>query len=386
MIGGGGKEEGKENRALIYIMDESQFIIKYSKTIMGRFDEFLSKYRVKVGPKIYPLRLYMREHKITRDDIRPLYDELVTRTRYLRSYYTKSLKPSQQNISVVPMVPGNYNNNLMSQYKNVIRNMYFFDLFVNTDTSVANVVPFGIMLNDLYNKELIDYKILTPSALHYIAKGRLGSVFSSYYFRASIMNPFLVYSMQESELKGRCIFSPTLGWSSYCYGFMESESVTHYVGTDVIPSVCENTKKFAAEHYPRKVCDIYCCPSEELENDSKFMRKYTEFFDTVFFSPPYYDLEIYGSDRQSVVMHSTYERWLSNYWEKTVKLCKKLLKKKGTMCYIVSNYAKRPNLTGDMEKIVKNHFTLKRRDLMRNKAVYVNNKTNNSEKILIWEK
>ena len=75
--------------------------------------------------------------------------------------------------------------------------------------------------------------------------GRLGSVFSSYYFRASIMNPYLVYSLNHKLLNGTKIFTPTLGWSSYCYGFLECPMVKEYVGTDVIKSVCDKTNKFA---------------------------------------------------------------------------------------------------------------------------------------------
>jgi hypothetical protein len=87
-------------------------------------------------------------------------------------------------------------------------------------------------------------------------KGRLGSVFSSYYFRASIMNPYLVYSLNHSLLKGTKIFTPTLGWTSYCYGFLECPMVKEYVGTDVIKSVYDKTCKFIKENYKEKQTDI----------------------------------------------------------------------------------------------------------------------------------
>ena len=383
---GWGEDEGWKIGGYDIPMNEVDFITKYSKSLMGKFDDFINTYRVRVGQKMFPLKEYMNRKQITRDAIKPLYNELVNRTRYFRSYYSKSLKPTDMTFKLVPMKSHNYSNNVMSQYKNIIRNMYFYELFVNTGTSTENVVPFGIMLNDLYNKAIIDYKILTPSALHYIENGRIGSVFSSYYFRASIMNPFLVYSIQESELRGKRIFSPTLGWSSYCYGFMESSLVTHYVGTDVIPAVCENTRKFAKEQYPDKVCEIFCKPSEKLINDPEFSGKYKGFFDTVFFSPPYYDLEKYSSEQQSIAMYTTYESWLSQYWEPTIKLCKHVLKRGGMMCYIVSNYAGRPTLVSDLEKIVQAQFTAVRMDIMKNKAVYVNNKSDNHEKIFFWRK
>ena len=56
------------------------------------------------------------------------------------------------------------------------------------------------------------------------------------------------------------------------------------------------------------------------------------------------------------------------------------------MCYIVSNYAGRPTLVIDLEKIVQVQFTAVRMDIIKNKAVYVNNKSDNHEKIFFWRK
>ena len=120
-----------------------------------------------------------------------------------------------------------------------------------------------MFLLDIYNNKIIDYKILTPSALHYIDNGRIGSVYSSFYFRASIMNPYLVYSLNKNVLKGTRIFTPTLGWTSYAYGFMECDTVTEYVGTDVMKDVCTKTRTFLKNNYPTKKHKIYQSPSEK---------------------------------------------------------------------------------------------------------------------------
>lgn len=92
------------------------------------------------------------------------------------------------------------------------------------------------------------------------------------------MNPYLVYSLNHRLLKGTKIFTPTLGWTSYCYGFMECPMVTEYVGTDVIKSVCDKTSKFARENYKDKQVDIYCKPSEDLMKIPQFVKKYRETF------------------------------------------------------------------------------------------------------------
>jgi hypothetical protein len=128
-------------------------------------------------------------------------------------------------------------NNTKVNYKNVIRHLHFRNILQKTKSGLQGLPSFLDVLFDLYIRNVIDYKILTPSALHYLEAGRIGSVFSSFYFRASIMNPYLVFSLNQRVLKGTRIFTPTLGWSSYAYGFAECPQVEEYVGVDVITDV-----------------------------------------------------------------------------------------------------------------------------------------------------
>jgi len=217
--------------------------------------------------------------------------------------------------------------------------------------------------------------------------GRLGSVFSSYYFRASIMNPYLVYSLNKSVLKGTRIFTPTLGWSSYCYGFLECPEVIEYVGTDVISSVCEKTRELATQYHDAKTT-IYCKPSEDLFKSKPFMQKYREHFDVVFFSPPYYQLEMYKGAEQSTARYKTYEEWLEKYWEVTIQLCHHVLEKGGKMCYILSGYGpdNQFDLLTDMNKIAKKYFHLKSTQPMYNKNVHVTSHRETAEKIMVFIK
>ena len=236
---------------------------------------------------------------------------------------------------------------------------------------------------------IIDYKLLTPSALLYINKGRIGSVFSSFYFRASIMNPYLVYSLNENLLKGTKIFTPTLGWTSYLFGFLESAMVKEYVGTDVIPDVCSKTQEYSKQ-YNKKV-KIYCKPSEDLLNLKSFARQYKEHFDVVFFSPPYYKLELYSSDNQSTDKYDTYEKWLNFYWEETIKLAYYVLERGGRLCYILSGYGsenvkQKYDLIKDMNNITRKYFSLKDKQLMYNKNVNVTKHKETNEMIMYFVK
>ena len=283
------------------------------------------------------------------------------------------------------------NNNEQVKYKNIVRNMYFEDILKKTQSGMENIKTYMNVLDDLYNNYIIDYKLLTPSARFYTKEGRIGSVFSSFYFRASILNPYVIYSLNMKLLHGIRIFTPTLGWTSYCYGFLECPDVVEYVGNDIIPSVCKNTKTFSRINYPNKHVDIWCQPSEDLLINTKFMRSYKGHFDVVFFSPPYYRLELYEGKNQSTTRYSSYEEWLHGYWENTIQLCWHVLAPGGRLCYIISNYKQKDNtsvnLIKDMNIITKKvGFKQKGRIMpMWNKTVAVNVDTgDNHESICLF--
>jgi hypothetical protein len=205
------------------------------------------------------------------------------------------------------------------------------------------------------------------------------------------MNPYLVYSLNQSTLKGSKIFTPTLGWTSYVYGFLEDPQVLEYVGTDVIPSVCNKTVKFAKTYYKEKPVDIYCEPSENLSVNQVFMRKYHNHFDVVFFSPPYYKLEKYPGKSQSIVKYKTYEDWLEKYWEATISLCYQVLQKGGRLCYILSGYGsentkEQYDLITDMNKITRKYFGRENMQPMYNKNVHVTEHKETDERIVIFVK
>lgn len=290
------------------------------------FSEFLKIARVRSGGKITDLKTYMKNRGISKDDIRLLYDHISNRDEYLKRFFDTSLRVTKTDISDKPMPRSHLDNNTLVNYKNIIRNMHFKNILQDTKSGFENLPSYLDVLKDLYLNHIIDYKIITPSALHYIREGRIGSVFSSFYFRASILNPYLVFSLNERVLKGTSVFSPTIGWTSYAYGFAESSFIKEYVGVDVIPDVCRKTADFLKK-YDGIASEIFCTPSEKLADNPNFMRKYREHFDTVFFSPPYYELELYPGQNQSTTLYKTYEEWLVGYWLGTMELCYIVLKK-----------------------------------------------------------
>ena len=95
---------------------------------------------------------------------------------------------------------------------------------------------------------------------------------------------------------------------------------------------------------------------------------YTNYFDIIFFSPPYFKLELYRGSEQSTTLYKNYNDWLNKYWDITIQLCHKVLNTKGTMVYIISSYDKN-NITNDMNNITKKYFKYKKKIRLSNKNV-----------------
>jgi hypothetical protein len=374
-------------------LSEETFLNLFKKRKSKTFTEFMNKAFIKTSRELVPIKEYLKDKNVETKDLKLLFENIQKREEYLIRFYRTSLKIEKERFSIYPQKPmknNKINNNAEIYYKNIIRNLYYEDILKKTKSGLENIPTYMDVLEDMYLKDIIDYKIITPSSLYYIKEGRLGSVLSSYFFRASIMNPYLVYSLNQSVLKGSRIFTPTLGWTSYCYGFLECPEVVEYVGTDVIPNVCKKTAKFAETYYPNKKVNIYCNASETLLNPD-FLRKYREHFDVVFFSPPYYKLEKYKGGDQSIEMYKTYEEWLEKYWKLTIILCLKVLQKGGKLCYILSDYGSENSkeeydLVNDMNNITKQYFKLKSIQEMYNKDVHVTKHKKTNEKIMIFQK
>jgi len=373
------------------IVELNKFLDIFAKKKQQTMTEFIEEAKVKVGKTTTPLKEYMKKKNIHKSDIKILFENIQDRNEYLTRFYNLSLQVTPENTHITdkPMKSTEMNNNINIKYKNIIRNIHYQDILEKTKSGIENVPTFFSVLKDLYLHSIIDYKLLTPSGLHYIREGRIGSVFSSYYFRASIMNPYFVYSLNQSIFKATKIFTPTLGWSSYSFGFLESHYIKEYVGVDVIPSVCKKTAELI-ECFPKKIkYEIICQPSEDLLKIKRFADTYRNHFDLVFFSPPYYELELYDSANQSTTRYKTYEEWLTGYWEKTIQLCHHVVEKGGKLCYVLSGYGsdkQEYDLLHDMNEITKKYFQLKSQQPMLNKDVHVTKHKETNERIMIFTK
>jgi len=312
------------------------------------YAEFIKKLRMKRGNGII---VYVKDtdKKVSTKFFKILYKSIVSdKVSYLTNFFNRNLLIKDVNFSLC------VDNNKFTENKNVVRNLYYKEILQDTGTSQPNLRSYLEVLIDLFKYHILDYKLLTPSGMSMIENKKLPSILSGFYFKASIMNPIVPYSLSKLYDYNFKVLTPTIGWSSYLLGMMKNEYLNTYVGIDVIKKVCDNTVKICKQNSTK--CDIYCKPSEDLYTDMKFMNKYKSDIDFVFFSPPYYELELYKGNEQSTNRYKSYGEWLEKYWRITMKLCYECLKNNRFMMYIISGYndkGKYVNLERDMNKITK---------------------------------
>ena len=266
--------------------------------------------------------------------------------------------------------------------------------------TVKSSVSFWQSLINMYNKLQLEDRFFAPSSIDLFLRDKntkreqltgikeinhnnLFYLFQAYQPKASIFNPYAIKWTLENVLakqlytSPKTIFTPVLSWASYLMAFMHIKSYKHYVGVDVMPSVCKKAK-FLAEWYGKlgpqfkKQVDIYCQPSETLLSNSDFLDRFTGYFDTIIICPPYYDMEIYHEGDQSINKYKTYKSWLTGYWENTVKLCQIVSSKKCVFAVIANDYQtldkKTYKLTTDLHNITSKYFSYKGKYYLQNRT------------------
>ena len=135
-------------------------------------------------------------------------------------------------------------------------------------------------------------------------------------FKPSIAKAFYDYYGSENVLD----FSA--GWGDRLAGFYASEKGKHYVGIDPNLNNHDGYRKqveFYKKHqsffeHDREV-DLIPSPAEDVD-----FTKYHNHFDTVFTSPPYFDVERYShDDTQSWVRYKNIDSWNKNFLHKTLE-------------------------------------------------------------------
>jgi len=388
-----------------------KFTVMYS-TPQTLFEIFNFKDKVKVKTLSKPgsktntiLKGTTDKRYLQRDAIIEYFYEIIVRNRYkylecfYDAYFTfknpKTLKWNTPDLLSKDTTPDG--DSIISVQKNdasrrIIRNLFYLELLhlTRVTNTVKSKVSFWESFVNMYNKLELEDRFFAPSSIDLFLREKgtkreelsgikeinynnLFYLFQAYQPKASIFNPYAIKWIMENVIGGALgkapsrIFTPVLSWGSYLVAFMHIASYQHYVGVDVMPSVCKKVDFLAkwyqdqGAEFKKKRVDIICSPSEKLGANKEFMGKYSNYFDTMIVCPPYYDMEIYHEGEQSIDTFSSYEEWLHGYWGETVNICHKLCVKNGIFAVIANDYqsldGKSFELTADLNDITSNYFT-----------------------------
>lgn len=254
----------------------------------------------------------------------------------------------------------------------VLKNIFFEDIFINTKkiNSYDKATMLTIFRDMLKCEANITIVVLESSIRFY--KNRDYDMYFALLrgvsTKASIFPPYVYATLLNSVFpRGKKVFSPVLSWGSPVLGFANSQ-YEELVGVDVIPHVVDKCRELHSESETQrnpffddpKTATFYCCPSEKLDERHDFSNRYKEYFDLVYSSPPYYDLELYVGGEQSWEQYKTYDEWLEKYWQRTVETCYNVLKVGGIFSFaIVPEYKRGKDtiqISNDLATIAAKYF------------------------------
>ena len=130
------------------------------------------------------------------------------------------------------------------------------------------------------------------------------------------------------------------GWGDRLAGFYGSETGAYYLGIDPNTLNHPNYKKqkdFYETHRSffeiDKDCDFICAPAEDVD-----FTDYEDMFDTVFTSPPYFNVEKYSEeDTQSYIRYKNIDSWNRDFLHKTIGKIIPTLKKGGILAINIAD-------------------------------------------------
>jgi len=264
-----------------------------------------------------------------------------------------------------------------SKYGRVCKNINF-NSFFNTKKLYSNDFEYTFgLLKAMFEDFKIRNSLAAPAFFDHVCKieDNYNQVWVDFMIgcnRASIFNPATYRGIVDELFEGETLFAPCMGWNAYQIGFYSSK-FRHLIATDVIPEVVENGRQLHKEwikysnrgiwEMDTKTVDLYLCPSEQLDARHEFVKQYADSVDAVLFSPPYYDLEIYPGEEQSLTNFPNYQDWLEGYWNETVKIATQVLRPGGRFAFVISDYRNKDKqevaISQDMRQVVQRHLPLK---------------------------
>ena len=185
-------------------------------------------------------------------------------------------------------------------------------------------------------------KVLTKVDLQSIRMATTLRKYVASQFKPSIAKAFYDYFRSVNVLD----FSA--GWGERLAGFYCGETTKSYVGID--PNTLNHPnyqrqvefyKKHQTFFEEEKQVEFICSPAEDVD-----FTKYKEHFDTVFTSPPYFNVEKYSDeDTQSYIRYKDIDSWNKNFLHKTLGKIIPTLKKDGLLAVTIADVYDAKNKT-----------------------------------------
>ena len=185
-------------------------------------------------------------------------------------------------------------------------------------------------------------KVLTKVDLQSIRMATTLRKYVASQFKPSIAKGFYDYFRSCNVLD----FSA--GWGDRLAGFYCGETTKSYVGIDPNTLNHPNYKRqveFYKENQtffeePKEV-EFICEPAEDVDYS-----KYENYFDTIFTSPPYFNVEKYSDeDTQSYIRYKDIDSWNKNFLHKTIEKIIPTLKKDGILAINIADVYDAKNKT-----------------------------------------
>jgi hypothetical protein len=172
-----------------------------------------------------------------------------------------------------------------------------------------------------------------------IGKNELRLMISLRKYIASQHKPNVTKTLTE-YLGSKTILDFSMGWGDRLAGAFSSETVEHYVGIDPRKEnhpIYEQQRDFYTKHTsffenPTKT-NFHQAAAEDFDYS-----EYNDYFDLVFTSPPYFNVERYGhDDNQSWVRYKSIDAWNEHFLHKALEKIIPTLKKGGKMAINIAD-------------------------------------------------
>ena len=172
-----------------------------------------------------------------------------------------------------------------------------------------------------------------------VDRGTLRSCIGLRKYICSQFKPNVAKSIYDM-FKAETILDFSMGWGDRLAGFYASDYGKHYVGIDPRKenhSIYEEQSKFYNKHLgffeQERKSEFHCSPAEEFD-----FSQYDNYFDLVFTSPPYFNVERYSyDDTQSWVRYIDIDDWNTEFLQKTLNNLWRSIKTGGYLLVNISD-------------------------------------------------